>query len=164
AAAIAAAHWLQAAADITAETTGLEPTQIVEEADNIEALAHATPTIVLEQLNSGLTPYTTITGMIAEAMIVAEGRIPDIDDLCERIDQAEQLADQRQDPRLREALREEIRTTPLDPMRPAQDLLEDLLDGIRGCWLLYQEDMEDDDDAFADAVRAEANANRDRLT
>jgi hypothetical protein len=139
AAAIAGAHWLQAAADVTAEATGLEPTQIVVEADNIEALAHATPTIVLEQLNSGLSPYDTITGMIADAMVVAEGRIPDIDELCERIDQAEQLADQHQDPRLREGLRDELRTTPLDPMRPAQDLLEDLLDGIRGCRLLYQE-------------------------
>lgn len=134
AAAIAAAHWLQAAADVTAELTGLEPTQIIVEADNIEALAHATPTAVLERLELGLTPYTAITGMIGDAMIVAEGRIPDIDGLCERIDQGEQLADQHQDPRVREALRKEIRTTPLDPMRPAQDLLEDLLDGIRGCW------------------------------
>ncbi|WP_344597725.1 hypothetical protein [Actinomadura vinacea] len=163
AASIAAAHWLQAAADVTAEVSGLQPTQIVVEADNIEALAHITPTAVLEHLELGLTPYTAITGMIRDALIVAEGRIPDIDDLCERIDEAEQLADEHQDPRLREALRREIRTTPLDPMCPAQDLLEDLLDGIRGCWLLYQEDTEDDD-AFVDAVRAEANASQDRLT
>jgi hypothetical protein len=27
----------------------------------------------------------------------------------------------------------------LDPLRPAHDLLKDLLDGLRGCWILYQE-------------------------
>jgi hypothetical protein len=65
---------------------------------------------------------------------------------------------------MRDALRRKIRTTPFDPMRPAQDRLEDLLDRIRGCWLLYQENMEDDDnDAVAKALRAEANAKRDRL-
>jgi|SRR5450755_1732579 hypothetical protein len=32
-----------------------------------------------------------------------------------------------------------IRATPLDPARPALDLLEDLLSGIRGCWLVFTE-------------------------
>ncbi|WP_190814196.1 hypothetical protein [Saccharopolyspora pogona] len=39
------------------------------------------------------------------------------------------------------------RATPLDPSRPAQDLLEDLLDGIRGCWLLYGEYADELDDS-----------------
>ena len=69
------------------------------------------------------------------------------------------------------------RVTPLDPARPAQDLLEDLLDGIRGCWLLYRshaelgDDVDLDDEAadeeideeFFAAVRAEAEAKRERL-
>jgi hypothetical protein len=75
-----------------------------------------------------------------------------------------------------------IRLTPLDPRRPARDLLEDLLSGIRGCRLLYVEyaehpDVESDSDgeeaddalgealdtAFRDEVRARAEADRDRL-
>jgi hypothetical protein len=167
AASIAAAHWLQAAADVAAETSGLAPTQIVEEADNIEALAHATPTAVLESLEVGLSPYDAITGMIREAMTAAEGKIPDIEAVRDCISQADELADEHQDPRLRDALLQTLRTTPLDPMRPAHDLLEDLLDGIRGCWLIYRESAETEEGAdgpFADAVRAEANENQDRLT
>jgi len=41
--------------------------------------------------------------------------------------------------RLRQALVSEIRATPLDPARSAGDLLEDLLMGIRACWLIYRE-------------------------
>jgi hypothetical protein len=164
ASAIAATHWLQAAADVTAKVSGLDPTQIIVEADNIEALAHETPTIVLENLQLGLSPYETVTGLIRGAMTAVEGGIPDIDELLDNIAQAEELAEQHDDPRLRQALLDELRTTPLDPKRPAHDLLEDLLDGIRGCWLIYQEYNPEDEDAFADAVRVEANANRDRLT
>lgn len=167
AASIAATHWLQAAADITAEASDLAPTRIIEEADNIEALAHATPTAVLETLELGLSPYETVTGLIRDAMTVAEGKIPDIGELVDRINQADYIADEHQDSRLRDALLQEIRTTPLDPTRPAYDLLEDLLDGIRGCWLIYQEytgAADETADAFVDAIRAEAKRHRDRLT
>ena len=37
---------------------------------------------------------------------------------------------------------ESLRLTPLDPSCPALDLLEDLLSGIHGCWLIYQEYVE----------------------
>ncbi|MEU9020251.1 hypothetical protein [Actinomadura sp. NPDC048394] len=164
AAAIAAAHWLQAAADVTSETTGYETTQILQEADGIEALAHETPTLVLERLELGLSPYETVTGLIRGAMVVAEGRIPDLDELLEHVTQAETLARFHDDPGFRSALLKELRTTPLDPERPAHDLLEDLLGGIRGCWLIYQEDASEDDGDFAEEVRAEANACRERLT
>jgi hypothetical protein len=33
----------------------------------------------------------------------------------------------------------DLRLTPLDPRRPAPDMLEDLLTGIEGCFLLWQE-------------------------
>ena len=164
AAAVAAAHWLQAAAEVTAEASGVAPTQIIEEADNIEALAHETPTILLRQLELGLSPYEAVTGLIRGAMTVAEGEIPDLGKLLDRVTEAEEFADQHHDPRLRDALLKELRITPLDPKRPAHDLLEDILDGIRGCWLIYQEDAPEDDNAFVEAVRTEANTNRDRLT
>lgn len=179
AAAVAAPHWLQAAADVVAEQSELDPTDIVVEADNIEALPHRTPTIVLESMAAGVSPYDTVTSLVRGAMAAAEGRIPDWDNLREQVEEASDLASKYGDSGpTYEALLDEIRTTPLDPVRPARDLLEDLLSGIRGCWLLHQEyadideaDTDEDlDDAmeastatFIEAVRAEARDNRDRL-
>lgn len=184
AAAVAAAHWLQAAADVTSDAADIDPTMVVAEADDIEALQVRTPSLVLELLNAGGKPREVVTALVGEAMEVAEGRIPNLAGLLQQIVDAEHQAQNygvRAD-EAREALLPD-RVTPLDPARPAQDLLEDLLDGIRGCWLLYREyaevdgsepsdDTNDEDDerrdaeldeAFADAVRAEAAAQRDRL-
>ncbi|MEV0388504.1 hypothetical protein [Nonomuraea sp. NPDC050643] len=184
AAAVAAAHWLDAAATVTAGYAGLPATQIVAEADNIEALPHETPTLVLELIADGASPRQAVMSLIRDALRVAEGEIPDITALKQRITAAEQLIDKWRDdqPGLSlDAL--DLRITPLDPARPALDLLEDLLSGIRGCWLLYAEyandrdeadeagdpDELDDDrpeghtEAFLAEVREEASARRQRL-
>lgn len=188
AASVAATHWLQAAAEVAAEAAGTSPTQVVAEADDIEAFAVPTPTLVLEAMAEGESPRDVVTSLITEAMEAAEGRIPDAAALVEEIVDAEQQAQgfgDRAD-EVRQALMPD-RVTPLDPARPAHDLLEDLLDGIRGCWLLYREyadarrdgklDAEpaEDEEAeaerrenrlretFFDAVRAEAATHRDRL-
>jgi len=195
AAAVAAAHWLHAATTVAAEESGLEPEQVVLEADNIEALPNETPTRVLESLASGMSPHAVITGLIRGAMDVTEGNLPDIDLLDELSGRLERLAPHLdlEDPRQREQLIRSLRLTPLDPSRPALDLLEDLLSGIHGCWLIYQEyvepsgssdeqgDVEDGegdeepDDAyyearheelmaaFIEAVRAEAAERHERL-
>jgi hypothetical protein len=195
AAAVAAAHWLNAAATVAAEESGLEPEQVVLEADNIEALPHETPTLVLESLASGMSPHTAITGLIQGAMDVAEGNLPDIDLLDELSERLKRLAPHTDldDPGQREQLMGSLRLTPLDPSRPALDLLEDLLSGIHGCWLIYgeyvespgssdeqgdAEDEEDDEEpddayyearheelmaAFIEAVRAEAAEQHERL-
>ncbi|UBU18337.1 hypothetical protein [Nonomuraea gerenzanensis] len=140
AAAIAAAHWLHAAATVTAGYAGLPATQIVAEADTIEALPHATPTLVLELMADGASPRQAVMPLIRDALRIAEGEIPDLPALHRRIAAAERLLDAR-----REDQPEPhpdvfvLRLTPLDPARPALDLLEDLLGGIRGCWLLYAE-------------------------
>lgn len=141
AAAVAAAHWLDVAATVAAEASGLEPEQVVLEADNIEALPHETPTLVLESLASGMSPHAVITGLIRDAMAVAEGTLPNIDLLDELSERLERLAPHidLEDPGQREQFMGSLRITPLDPSRPALDLLEDLLSGIHGCWLIYQE-------------------------
>ncbi|MCA1229825.1 hypothetical protein [Saccharopolyspora sp. 6M] len=185
AASVAAAHWLQAAADVVAEVADTGPTMVIAEADDIEAIAVRTPSLVLELLNAGAEPREVVTGLIGDAMDVAEGRIPNVAGLLQQIVDAEQQARDYGDraDEVRDVLMPD-RVTPLDPSRPAQDLLEDLLDGIRGCWLLYHEyaevtgdgelgDDADDaeferrdaelDDAFTDAVRTEATAHHDRL-
>ncbi|NJP95441.1 hypothetical protein HCN51_39415 [Nonomuraea sp. FMUSA5-5] len=179
AAAIAAAHWLDAAATVTAESLGLPATQVVVEADNIEALPHVTPTLVLELMADGASPRQAVMPLIRDALRVAEGEIPHITALQQRIAAAEQLLDKRREDQSEPSLDAlDLRITPLDPARPALDLLEDLLSGIRGCWLLYSEDAteldeaEDLDDeewqkrrtaAFLAEVRAEAAAHRERL-
>jgi hypothetical protein len=134
------------------------------------------PTAVLELMEIGLSPTDAVTGMIRDAMAVAEGDAPDIDDLREKIDAAEQLAKRfgQLDPEAVAELRT-IRLTTVDPLRPARDMLEDLLAGIHGCLLVYREyaDLNDDlsDDevgdevetVFRDEVRARASADRHRL-
>ncbi|MEV0768631.1 hypothetical protein [Nocardia salmonicida] len=182
-AAVAAAHWLQAAAEVTSRVADCDPTRVVVQADNIEALGYETPTLVLELLHSDATPYEVVLHLVKAAMAVAEGEILDPDFLIEQIEAGEQqrvLLDGVDDEHLGDVA---LRITPLDPRRPAHDLLEDLLDGIRGCLLVYGEhaDYETDeafddpsdeasealreriDAEFFDAVRAEAAANRMRL-
>lgn len=88
AAAVAAAHWLQAAADVTADTAECDPTDVVREADNIEALAVETPTHVLERLEAGETPREVVLDLIKTAMTVAEGRIADPEALPDLIEEA----------------------------------------------------------------------------
>jgi hypothetical protein len=155
AAAVAAAHWLDAAATVAAGESGLEPVQTVLEADNIEALPHETPTLVLESLASGMSPHAVITGLIRGAMDVAEGNLPDIDLLDELSERLERLAPHidLEDPGQRAQLTGSLRLTPLDPSRPALDLLEDLLSGIHGCWLIYQQYAEPSgsSDTYGDA-------------
>jgi hypothetical protein len=161
----------------------------VQESDNISALPHRTPTAVLELMAGGMSPYEAVTGLIRSAMLVAEGFVPDVDDLRKQIDEADELADRygSEDEDLAAVLMA-IRLTPLDPMRPARDLLEDLLSGIEGCLEIYREtyytsqgaspadadsvDREDDmvdddnddaDDFFRAEVCERASEDRDRL-
>lgn len=134
-AAVAAAQWLWAAAVVTARQSGLDVTAVVREADNIEALPWETPTVVLGHLADGLSPHSVVIGLISDAMMVAGGEIPDLIALVALADQVE--ARSHGDPELCQQLLARIRPTPLDPSRPALDLLEDLLSGIRACWLVF---------------------------
>jgi hypothetical protein len=94
-----------------------------------------------------------------EAQRVIDGQLGDLERIEGEVRHALELAD-RLPPAHREqtltALLDEIRACRLDPMRPGRDLLEDLLDGIRGCWLIFDEhhdrrtDLDDDDDADED--------------
>lgn len=140
AAAVAAAHWLRAAAQVASEQSGVDTTEVVMEADNIEALPHESPTLVLKALDAGATPRAVVTGLVRDAMAVAGGKIPSLDALMAKVQEAKRLAASHpDDPTLRAALLSAVRPTPLDPARPALDLLEDLLLGIRGCWLIFSE-------------------------
>lgn len=186
AAAVAAAHWLQAAADVAARVADADPVDVVARADDIEALPHETATVVLGLMSQGVSAREAVTALIRDALLVAEGLVPDAGGLVQLVEDALVQSEQfRGEEGLAEALLAGIRATPLDPMRPALDLLEDLLAGIRGCWLLYQqyadadessfrseedvdeaagdEDGEADPAEFLDLMRAEAAAHGERL-
>ncbi|MGW3043983.1 hypothetical protein ACWC9T_28950 [Kitasatospora sp. NPDC001159] len=187
AASVAAAHWLAAAAEVAADASGQNPTAVLLEADDIEALPHETPTLVLEILDSGASPNDAVTTLVRHAMHVADGLLPDPAALREQLDDFEDtLAEYTGDDEEPDIEDVALRLTPLDPKRPARDLLEDLLAGIHGCWLLHSEydelDNEEEDDTengdeereaeahqhhsrarFAQLVRAAAARNRDRL-
>jgi hypothetical protein len=161
AAAVAAAHWLRAAAQVTSDLSGIAPTRVVLEADNIEALPVATPTLVLERMHAGQSPRQVVLDLVQDAITVAEGGLRDPNALTAQLAALEETAaaHPEQYESLRDALLAEFRTTPLDPARPARDLLEDLLTGIRGCWLIYHEyaDLEDEDDELDDSGGEEQN-------
>jgi hypothetical protein len=154
---VAAVHWLKAAADVAARASGIPATHVVAAADSIEAVAVQTPSIVLGLVEAGMSPTAIVTTMVGDAMAVADGELPTIETLRRRIELAEELAEHGG-----------FQLTPLDPGRPARDMLEVLLDGIRGCWLLYRAearrlDLEVIDAEFRDNVRSEALAQRHRL-
>ena len=153
AASVAAAHWLKAAADVASEVSGLPVERVVPAGDDIEAVPFETPTLVLELFESAASPYRIVVDLVSDAMRVAEGFEPRAAPRnFEDADEGE--AD---DPDA------EGRLTPLDPSRPARDLLEDLLSGIYACRLVYAEYADADDEAFRVAVRARAAQDRGRL-
>jgi hypothetical protein len=82
--------------------------------------------------------------MIGEAMRAADGQIPDLSRLLAQVRDARAKAEEHpHDPSLLEALLP-TRLTPLDITRPARDLLEDLVTGIHGCFLLYSRGSSED--------------------
>lgn len=152
AAAVAAAHWLAAAAEVAADVSGHEPTEIVMVADDIEALPHESPTLVLEAMDEGASPREAVTDLIRHALQITDGRYPDLEALREHLEEAADSAAKylgQDDPDLSAIT---LRLTPLDPERPARDLLEDLLTGIYGCWLMYDTyaGLESDDEELGE--------------
>jgi hypothetical protein len=174
-AAVAAAHWLYAAARVAGKRSETPLDRVIFEAHAVEALNTETPARVLGLLEAGLTPHRVVTHLVREAMHAGEGVIVNPKHVISTIRKAARF-------KARYGGSDPIRITPLDPLRPARDLLADLIDGIRGCWLLYEEsaypadgdeselvDEADDDERdravmralrarFEDEVRAEAAA------
>lgn len=140
AACVAAAYWLAAAAEAVEAQAGCPAARVVMEADNISALPVESPTMVLEAVvGQDRVPREVVHKAIAAARRAAAGEIPDLEALLAQVEQAHQRAAD-----IAQVTAEDLlpgRTTPLDPTRPARDLLEDLLEGLRGCWLLFDEEV-----------------------
>ncbi|GAA0547757.1 hypothetical protein GCM10010172_31970 [Paractinoplanes ferrugineus] len=161
AASVAAAHWLKAAADVVAEVSGMPADEVVQAADDIEALPVETPSEVLRLFDFSDTAYGVVVEMVRGAVQVGEGSVADLGALLVEHD----TGDDSDDP---EAEPTPVRLTVLDPQRPALDLLEDLLTGIHGCRLVYEEYVDAGDAAatdtqFCEAVREQAKKAYTRL-
>jgi hypothetical protein len=125
AASVAAAAWLHVAAEVASDVTGDPIEYVVREADNIEALPHEAPTVVLERMEEGELPEEIVSDLVRIAIAAAEGVI---------------LAPERAAQAIIERVGEDpVPLSTLDPARPALDLLEDLFLGVRGAFLLWNE-------------------------
>ena len=161
AAAVAAAEWLQAAASVVASDGGYDsPKSVAIEADAIEAMPVETMTAIISALEAGEGAQMLVTRLLREAKAVAEGSLNDPSELLRRLNRvAEYAGDDLSEARVRLCL--------LDPLRPAQGLLEDLIEGIRGCLLVFEDeniDVYEEEDSieeiFLDLVRGEVRTHR----
>ncbi|MFG2078154.1 hypothetical protein [Nonomuraea maritima] len=140
AAAIAAAHWLYAAATVTARRTGLHPAQTATRADRVKALAQESSAEVVAAMSTGASARQVVMPLIRHTLHLAEGHLHGVAAAKRRIDAAEELiaranADHRDLDLSLDAVYLPI--TSLNPARPAPDLVENLLSGIHSCWILY---------------------------
>lgn len=115
-AAVTAAEWLRCAAHIASKISGTPLTTVLEEADNIEALPFEVPTAVLIAMGEGVTAEEAITTLVRNALEIADGNI-DMTLFAEHLPAIS---------------------------NPGPDLLEDLLIGIHGCFLLWKDYKYDD--------------------
>jgi len=176
-ASVAAAAWLRGAAQVASGATDTHThwTEVIGEADDIEALPVETPTDVLERLDAGQSPSEAVNALVGNALRVADGQLPDPDTMMDQVAHLVDLAERH--PESRDAIFNEARLCRLDPSRPGPDLLEDLLSAIWGCYLLWREylwatdddtgldppGIEDNNEATDDQQAAEEAALQDRF-
>ncbi|NUR89065.1 MAG: hypothetical protein HOY71_33700, partial [Nonomuraea sp.] len=91
AAAIAAAHWLYAAAVTSARHTGRHPLQTIAEVDNIKAPAQQSLAEVMSAMSGGAPARHAVMPMIRNALHVAEGHLYNVAEAKHRIGVAEEL-------------------------------------------------------------------------
>lgn len=152
AACVAAAHWLAAAAVVAGEQSGNTPDGVFAEADDIQAVSIEVPSFVVSQiLDEERTPAQVVGELLRAATAAGRGEIADLPGILAGIEHLHNLVIGLP-PEQREAAlsAEPTRSTPLDPRRPARDLLEHLLDGITSCHVLYHEYVFDTDDEVED--------------
>jgi hypothetical protein len=136
AACVAAARWLAAAATVVAEASELAAADVFGAAGRLRRASTTVPALVVQGvLVDGRSPHRVVHALLSEAVSAKEGRIPDLVGLLDKISTVRRLVRQVPPELRNEALADllPLRSTPLDPTRPARDLLEHLLDGVRSC-------------------------------
>ena len=181
---VAVAHWLAAAAEVAARAADTRVEAVFVEADDVQAVPVEVPALVVRRvLTDGVAPRQVVRELLAAAVAVQEGRIGDVNTVATRVVEAlhADLDRSTEQVRQRVAAALSARLTPLDPGRPARDLLEQVRAGIEACAVVFVEHAADaglgsDSDRvharartrarerFAAAVRAEAARMQGRLT
>lgn len=172
AACVAAAGWFHCAALVAAEELGCSDlSDVIRLADDIEAMPVSVLSVVLAMLHpEDSNPHNVIALLVQEAQAVAEAHVVDIDALARGIRAAHDLASRAaRTEHDRQAVLSEFRLCLLDPARPAPDLLDALLAGIDGCWMVWNEEVASeqdagdlDDDELDDQLDEDAEAEQDR--
>jgi hypothetical protein len=137
---VAAAHWLTSAAVAVGNLLSIEPTSVFSESDNVEACSVDVPQIVVAAIHEGdVAPHDIVTVLLRGAAQVRDGEIPDLDELVHQVVEAQEQAENYPDELREQAYQALMPThlTPLDPRRPARDLLEHLLDGLQSANTLF---------------------------
>lgn len=154
AAAVAAAHWLQAAVDVTRGET--DPVELLTTWAGSEGLDVTAPGLILRFLQSGHPPLAAVQNLVRSAMLAAKGMIlPGDPEPCALDPDGES------------------RFTVLDPHQPARELLTSLTRSVQVCAVVFAEQcdlretegdwMELIRKRFDDTVRVEAERTRARL-
>ncbi|MCW0211821.1 MAG: hypothetical protein OJJ54_00515 [Pseudonocardia sp.] len=124
AAATAAVAWLHAAADVTATLTGLGADGVLEQAERIQG-GDLTTALHVVEMAAAMSPVAVARELAGPAVLAGRGLL---------------LADAH--------AHDEPRFTLVDPARPARSLLESVVKGIQGCFVVYSEHLAPD--RFAD--------------
>jgi hypothetical protein len=152
AACVAAAHWLTAAAAVAGDLADLTPAAVFAESDNISACSVELPQFIVDAIDdAGHSPRDVVLHLLREASQVRAGTIPNLPGLLTQVAQAaertKQLPESDRDQEYQALLPE--RLTLLNPLRPARDLLEHLLDGLSACFTLFHDCIDYDEDTGA---------------
>ncbi|MFI5937847.1 hypothetical protein [Actinoplanes sp. NPDC051494] len=180
AAAAAAVHWFKAAVDVLSEVSGKTSEDAVMTADDSQRTSAALLLSVVRLVDSGNTPQAVATLLVSRALQFAGSSALSVRAIQEQVDYAVNESIHGVD--LDDV---EVTLSPLDPKRPALNLLEAALDGIDACRAAYDLHIDrpanfDDLDpnrqeetsagrfvevgiAFAEAVRVRAERDRARL-
>jgi hypothetical protein len=137
---VAATHWLTAAATAVGSSLKIPPSSIFVEANNVEPCSIEVPQLVVAAIDEdNAAPHEVVTALLLGAARVRDGEIPDLDDLIQHVVQAQEQAETYPEDIREQAYAELLPThlTPLDPRRPARDLLEHLLDGLQSANTLF---------------------------
>lgn len=157
AAAVAGASWLAAAAEVAAGETGQSWAGVLFGADDIEPVDPLTGAALLTMLSDDrMSAQEAVTTLVRQANAVGTGVSNDVDEIAERVDEVLGYGN-------RSGAQSQVQLCALDPQRPALDLLESIIRGIYGCYLVWRDynwegsdEDGDDEDGDDDLDREEA--------
>jgi hypothetical protein len=153
AACVAAAHWLAAAASIASETSGVAVGRLLCPYRRRSAPVTVAALAAHAVLACHLSPYLVVDQLLRQGLAAKEGRLPAVGSGAGAPVHRQRELSPDLPAELLTGRGPHRTTTPLDPMRPARDLLEHLLEGIRSCLVAVAERADQPAAGVGDDVR-----------